>query len=169
MLDLDTIIRALGDDVAEAAREDVVEALAGSCADSVAAAMDGAYCSVRVWDGLRFWLVNNLNSDCPDVRYGETAMSGLLAALARGCVEVFAYSAVPNEEWYPGAPVDLAMHDRGGAILHQRGYNAAAILCMVAHGEHGAAIVKRFDDLKERNLERMAEMIGQRLGKKLRG
>ncbi|SEA82043.1 hypothetical protein [Rubrimonas cliftonensis] len=169
MLDLNTVIRSLDEEVAEETRNDIVEALATACAGAVAEAMDTAYCSPAVWDGMRLWLVNNLNSDCEDERYGLPAMTSLLETLARACVEGFSYSALPNDQWYPGAPVDLDMHDRGGAIMHRRAYNCAAVLCMVAHGEQGATIVKGFDDLQDRNLRKMAELIGKRLGEKLRG
>jgi hypothetical protein len=168
MLDINTIIRSLDDDVAETVRGDVVQALLSACADFVEEAVDEAWCAPEVQKALLRWWSDTESAEGCAQCCSEAEITDLLSALARACVEVFAYSALPNDEWYPGAPVDLAMHDRGGAILHLRAYNAAAILCMVAHGERGAAIVQRFDDLKERNLDRIAEMIGERLGKKVR-
>ncbi|MEE4208137.1 MAG: hypothetical protein V2I43_02590 [Parvularcula sp.] len=168
MLDLNTVVAAIKADADKDARYEIIRALGRLCIDAVDEAARTAYCSPPVWEFLTDWVIAN-REQCPEDAFSVESLTDLLETLARACVEVFSYSALPNDQWYPGAPVDLDMHDRGGAIVHRYAYNCAATLCMVANGEQGAKIVKRFDDLQDRNLRKMAELIGKRLGEKLRG
>lgn len=169
MLDLNTVVSALDDDVAEATRSDIIEAVADACENAVGDSIQRAYRSNAVARGLQRWLTSCRTAELPAGKYSQASMAALLATLVRARGEAFSYSAQPNDAWRPGAPVDLEMHDRGGAIMHTRAYGWATILCLVLHREAGAEMVRRFDELHERNLRKIAELIGQRLAEKLRG